>query len=79
VFRGKFLRIDRGLSQRQLAALAGMTAPTLCHIENGRINPSPSELKALGAVLGCAPERVMDAVSDALLAPGAEARDDQRA
>lgn len=61
--RGKFLRIERGLSQRQLAALTNLNQSVISQIESGRANPTERELKALARVLGCAPERVMDQVS----------------
>jgi DNA-binding XRE family transcriptional regulator len=35
----KRLRDSRGMTQRQLAALIGATASTICHIENGDRNP----------------------------------------
>ena len=34
------------------------------HIECGGTNPMPEELKELGKVLGCPPERLMDHVVD---------------
>jgi transcriptional regulator with XRE-family HTH domain len=79
VYRLKFLRLEQGTSQRALAARAKMSNADLCRIESGRTNPSDRELKALGTALGCAPERLMDHVSEASLEPGAEARDDRRA
>lgn len=53
--RLKALREDRGLSQRDVAALAGMTSPQLSKIESGtfdlRISTVQSLLRAMGASL----------------------------
>jgi transcriptional regulator with XRE-family HTH domain len=48
----KQLRIDRGLSQRRLAELAGVSNTTVWHIERGNYGASPATLKKLGDVLG---------------------------
>jgi transcriptional regulator with XRE-family HTH domain len=45
------LRIDRGLSQRQLAQEAGVTQTTVWKIEHGG-GANPATLKKLGDVLG---------------------------
>lgn len=63
VLRLKFLRIERGLSQHQLAALANVPQSDLSRIETGRGIPTRSELSALAAALDCAADRLMDAVS----------------
>jgi transcriptional regulator with XRE-family HTH domain len=76
VLRLKFRRIERGLSQKRLASLAKVSQPALSLIEAGRVNPTPLELSALGVALGCAPERLLDHVSDNGLPPGAEYRDE---
>lgn len=53
--RLKALREDRGLSQRHLAALAGMSSPQLSKIESGtfdlRISTVQALLRAMGATL----------------------------
>lgn len=53
--RIKALREDRGLSQRDVAALAGMTSPQLSKIESGtfdlRISTVQTLLRAMGATL----------------------------
>lgn len=53
--RLKALREDRGLSQRDLAALTGMTAPQLSKIESGsfdlRVSTVQALLRAMGATL----------------------------
>jgi transcriptional regulator with XRE-family HTH domain len=45
------LRIDKGLSQRQLAQLSGVTQTTVWKIEHGG-GANPATLKKLGDVLG---------------------------
>ncbi len=54
--RLKALREDRGLSQRDVAALAGMTSPQLSKIESGsfdlRVSTVQALLRAMGATLG---------------------------
>jgi transcriptional regulator with XRE-family HTH domain len=45
------LRIDRGLSQRRLSELAGVSNTTVWHIERGA-SASPATLKKLADVLG---------------------------
>ena len=47
----KELRIDRGLSQRRLSELAGVSNTTVWHIERGA-GASPATLKKLADVLG---------------------------
>jgi transcriptional regulator with XRE-family HTH domain len=47
----KELRIDRGLSQRRLSELAGVSNTTVWHIENGAA-ARPDTLKKLADVLG---------------------------
>jgi len=79
VFRTKFLRIDKGWSQRQLAKLIGLRQSTISSIESGRVNPNDVERQALALVLGCKPEQLLDHVSAASLDDGAEFVDGQRA
>jgi len=45
------LRENRGLSARQLAADAGVSAAMISRIENGQVSPSISTLSALGKAL----------------------------
>lgn len=40
-------RLERGLSQRELAERIGMTQPAICHIERGRSCPTLSHFTAL--------------------------------
>ena len=63
MLRLKFLRLERELSQRELAVLAKVTQPELSRIESGRTNPNQRELQALARALGCAPDQLLDHVS----------------
>jgi DNA-binding XRE family transcriptional regulator len=47
VDRIRELRIDRGLSQTDLAALAGLNKSRICNIESGKANPNLSTLQAV--------------------------------
>ncbi len=63
MLRLKFLRLERGLSQHQLAALANVPQSDLSRIETGRGIPTDAELASLATTLRCAPNRLMDVVS----------------
>jgi transcriptional regulator with XRE-family HTH domain len=56
--------MSRGLRQHQLAAVLDVPRPFISQFENGVRNPTPQQLNALGQILGCAPERLMEAVSE---------------
>ena len=47
------VRQSRGLSQRRLAALSGLDASTINHLEHGTRAPSFASLEALGKALRC--------------------------
>ena len=64
MLRSKFLRIERGWSQHDLARITGLAQSVISNIEIGRINPREAECRALGKALGCAPERLLDHVVD---------------
>jgi transcriptional regulator with XRE-family HTH domain len=64
VFRVKFHRILLGLSQRELARLTHIQQATISQIETGRIVPTADELAAIGRVLGCKPERLLDSITE---------------
>ena len=49
----KAMRIERGLTQCELAKRVGISQPSLCNIENGKINPTISTLKKLAKALEC--------------------------
>jgi len=51
----KTLRKKLALSQRELAAKAGITAATLNRIETGKESPMPKTIRALAAALGVSP------------------------
>jgi transcriptional regulator with XRE-family HTH domain len=46
------LRIDRGLSQRRLSELAGVSNTTVWHIESKGAGANPATLKKIADVLG---------------------------
>lgn len=53
------LRTGKGLSQQQLAKLAGIPRSTLTHIESGEGNPSLSNLCKLAEALGVSIEELL--------------------
>lgn len=53
------LRERRFLSQRDLAALAGVSQTTIVNIESGRNRPHPSTLRRLAAALEVGPEALV--------------------
>ena len=65
--RLRFLRLERRLSQRQVASLIRVTQPELSRIETGRMNPTDRELSALARLFNCAAEHLLDPVVDAFL------------
>jgi transcriptional regulator with XRE-family HTH domain len=64
VVRLKFLRLERRLSQRRLAALAHTNQCEVSWIETGRVRPDAARLAAIGAVLGCSPDLLLGHVGD---------------
>ena len=78
MLRVKGCRIDKGLTQREVAEQIGIHKSTLSQIESGRVVPRPAELNALAAVLGCPPDRLLDHIDAGYLGPGAEARADAK-
>jgi len=53
------LRERRALSQRELAALAGLSVTTVNRIENGQQKPMPRTIRKLAAALGVTPEELL--------------------
>ncbi len=51
-FQVACLRIERGLTQSQLAELAGTQQPNIARFERGRTDPHLSFLRRLGKALG---------------------------
>ena len=49
------LRLERVLSQRELAEQAGVSPKTVLDVETGRIRPHPATLRKLAAALGVEP------------------------
>ena len=44
-------RMELGLKQKEAAKMAGITAPGLCHVENGTVRPFMETLLLLGKAL----------------------------
>jgi transcriptional regulator with XRE-family HTH domain len=61
----KQLRLERGLSQRQLAVQAGIANTTLANLEARRSGAHPSTLRKLADVLGVSPLDLMEQESKA--------------
>jgi ribosome-binding protein aMBF1 (putative translation factor) len=53
--RVKALRLDRGLTQQQLAEHLGVQHPWVAKVESGQLGPTPGRLRALCQVLNCCP------------------------
>src|SRR5216110_721346 len=79
-------RREAGLTQRELAAKAGLSVAALRDFEQSRRRPRPLSLTALGAALGLAPDQAASLARAAALPlrrPGAaqaprESQDDSR-
>lgn len=50
--RVKFYRMRAGLTQAELAALAGVNLVSLAHVEQGRLKPWPALRRRLAEALG---------------------------
>ena len=57
--RVKQRRLDLGLSQRELAKLAGTTAAAVSHIERGQRRPSAELLGRLAGALECSTDELV--------------------
>ncbi len=53
------LRELRALSQRELAALAGLSVTTVNRIETGQHKPMPKTVRKLAEALGASPEELL--------------------
>lgn len=51
-------RVAKGLTQAELAQLAGVSRPTVIYLEARRQNPLPSTAEALAEVLGTSVEEI---------------------
>lgn len=58
--RVRALRLARGLTQRQLAADAGLSATSLSRLEKGRQCPSVDGLDRISTALGCSLAVLLD-------------------
>lgn len=56
------LRVQRGLTQAQLAELAGVSQPSLSQYERGDILPSLESARRVAQALGVSVEAMMDAL-----------------
>lgn len=66
------LRLDRGLSQRQLGNLAGTTQSHIARIEKGTCDPQASTVKRIAVALGLPSSAVLDALPEPKDAPGCD-------
>lgn len=48
-------RLELGLTQAELATVAGLHFTTVSHLESGKTDPQPRSLKRLARALGCTP------------------------
>ena len=59
---GRNIRMRRerlDMEQKELAALVGLTAPTICNIERGKRIPGIGNLGKIAKALGCAPDELL--------------------
>ncbi len=54
----RVLRLEQGLSQRDLAVKAGVTQQTVVHLELGRREPHPGTMRRVAEALGVQPAEV---------------------
>lgn len=57
-------RVERGLTQEQLALLLGIARSTLSSVENGHVQPWPRLKASAAQVLGVSSESLFDVPSD---------------
>jgi HTH-type transcriptional regulator, competence development regulator len=58
--RLRWQRERRALSQKELAATAGVSPVTISRIENGRDEPQPATIRKLAKALGVNPADLME-------------------
>lgn len=56
----KAIRIEKGLSQKQLADMVGISQPSYSNIENGKRNPTVKTLKKIVKALNCNIEDLLE-------------------
>ena len=61
------LRKQRGMSQRALAALAGVSQSLIAELERGKHLPSPNALSKLSQALGVESDQLVFATDDGTL------------
>ena len=52
-------RLERGMTQRDLAALVGVGVPHISKVEAGRENPSDDMLRRVAEVFKCDPDELL--------------------
>jgi transcriptional regulator with XRE-family HTH domain len=77
MIRLKHIRLLREWSQREVAELTDIDKAHICYIERGRMIPTAEQLKRLGKVFKCPPNRLLDHVAPTGLPDGADHRDRQ--
>jgi len=56
----KIKRIERGITQWELAKMIGIHPTTMSLFETGKIKPSKETLEKIAKILGCSPEELQD-------------------
>lgn len=56
----KRLRLEKGLTQEQLATIAQLSQPTLSQYESGRVTPSLQAAKRIARALGVSLDSLID-------------------
>jgi len=64
--RIRLLRISKGLNQKQLAGIVGITQPFLSDIEKGKRKPSIEVLQKLCDALGCSADYLLNRPNDSI-------------
>ena len=59
VKRIKLERTDRKISQHAVETVSGVPQPVISLAENGRLIPTPEQLRRLAAVFGVAPDDLL--------------------
>lgn len=67
-------RTQKGLSQRRVAGVLGITRETYSRVENGLIWPNPRRIRLLATVLGADEQELVRLLMDAWFAAHPEAR-----
>ena len=62
--RIKALRLEKEMTQKELARLAGVTSPFMHDLENGNRNAKPATMRRIAAALGCTVEALKGGQTD---------------